>query len=113
MRFMLAMYSDYADFQRMTPDDGRAFEERLGAFNQALRDAGAWVSAEGLDEPARTVTFSNADVDVVDRPFAATAERLGGYWIIEANDLAAAVDWARTGPLRSGAIEVRPIAGSD
>ena len=111
MKFLLAMHSDFGEFQRMTPDEGRAFEERLGTFNQGLRNAGAWVSAAGVDEKARTIRFAGDSPSVTDGPFADTPERLAGYWIIEAPDFDAAVEWARKGPLRSGAIEIRPVVG--
>lgn len=72
MNFMLAMHSDYSEWQRMTPDEARAFDDRVTAFNDKPRTAGAWVAAEGLDEPARTVRFAGAGSTVIDGPFADT-----------------------------------------
>jgi hypothetical protein len=111
MKYVLAMYSDFGAWQRMAPDESRAFDEAIGTFNKALRDAGAWVSAEGFDEQARTVRFQDGAATVDEGPFGTTPERLGGYWVIEAADFDAAVEWGRKAPLPSGAVEVRPVFG--
>lgn len=111
MKFILAMHSDFQAFRQMTAAESTAFDEGITTFNDALRGAGAWVSAEGIDEPAQTIRFRSADSTVSDGPFANVAERLAGFWIIEAADLAAAVEWATRAPLQNGAIEVRPLVG--
>jgi hypothetical protein len=49
---------------------------------------------------------------VHDGPYAETREQLGGFYVIEATDLDAALAWARRIPLGShGAVEVRPVLG--
>jgi hypothetical protein len=77
-----------------------------------LREAGAYVDSNPLAPPqaARTVRIRRRERLVVDGPFAETKEVLGGYYLIEADSLGAAVDWAQR--LRSntdGSIEVRPV----
>jgi len=89
----------------------RAFKE-VDAFNTRLQEAGAWVFAGGLmpRETATTVDNSNGDELVVDGPFAETKEWLGGFWVIEAPDLDAALRWAHEGSQAcAGKVEVRPF----
>ncbi len=81
-------------------------------FNQEVRDAGAWVFAGGLHpiEAATTVDGMGDQTVVIDGPFAESKEYLGGFWIIEAADLDAALDWAARGSKAcQGKVEVRPF----
>ena len=81
-------------------------------FNEEVKAAGAWVFGGGL-HPADTATVVRAndgDVITTDGPFAETKEQLGGFWIIEAPDLDAALAWAAKGSTACrGAVEVRPF----
>jgi hypothetical protein len=84
----------------------------VAAFNTELQNAGAWVFAGGLFPPdvATTVRPQGDDVLVTDGPFAETKEYLGGFWVIKADDLDAALDWAKRGALACGGpVEVRPF----
>ena len=113
MKYLLAMQLDYSVLQRMTPQEAEDFDGAETDFNAALRGAGAWVSGAGLDAQARTVRFADGTETIGDGPFADGPERLAGFWMIEAADLESAVEWARKAPLRTGAIEVRPLVGAD
>ena len=85
------------------------------AVNEQIRKAGAWVFGGGL-HPADTATVVSArdgDVTTTDGPFAETKEQLGGFWIIEAADLDAALAWAAEGSAAcQGKVEVRPFQDS-
>jgi hypothetical protein len=86
--------------------------EAGAAFNQQLRDEGAWVFAGGLQPPstAKVVRKDGSDVLDTDGPFAETKEHLAGVWIIEAKDLDAALAWAaRATDACWGPVEVRPF----
>ena len=75
-------------------------------------DAGAWVFGGGLEPPdtATVVQTQGTDVSMTDGPFAEAKEQIGGFWIIEAPDLDAALDWARRGSAACrGPVEVRPF----
>src|SRR5215475_5037236 len=52
MKYILAMISDYSDLATMTPEESQALEQQLATFHDELKKAGAWVSAEGIAEPA-------------------------------------------------------------
>jgi hypothetical protein len=88
----------------------------LNALNQEMQAAGAWVFAAGL-YPANTATVlqkSGDDVLLTDGPYAEGKEHLGGFTIIQASDLDAALDWGRKLARASTLpIEVRALYGED
>lgn len=112
MQYMILIYGpDYP-----TPEPGEpGFEEFMGPwleYNQKLVDAGAFVSAGQL-QPVSTATtvrreFGGGDT-LIDGPFAETKEVLGGFYLIEAADLDAAIGFAKALPMPAGSFEVRPL----
>ena len=70
----------------------RAFAQ-VDAFNTEVQNVGAWVFGGGLQPPSSATVVSAADgtVSMTDGPFAEAKEQIGGFWIIEAADLDAAV----------------------
>jgi len=90
----------------------KAFQQ-VDAFNAEVQAAGAWVFAGGLHAPeiATVVNAKDADnVVITDGPFAETKEHLGGFWVITAPDLDAALEWAAKGSAACmGPVEVRPF----
>jgi hypothetical protein len=95
-----------------TPEDYQPMFEAVERFNQKLKDAGAWVFAGGLHPVETTTTVDNTgDTPIVtDGPFVESKEYLGGFWVIEAPDLDAALEWAKEGSKAcAGRVEVRPF----
>jgi hypothetical protein len=90
---------------------------KLNALNQEARDAGARVFNGGLHDPstATVVRYKGGDVLMTDGPYAEGKEHIGGFLIVEAADLDAALGWARklAAILGNGTdslpIEVRPF----
>jgi hypothetical protein len=84
----------------------------VGALNDEIRSAGAWVFAGGL-HPSSTATVLRADGDdvlITDGPFAEGKEHIGGFWVIQAPDLDAALGWGRKAARACRVpIEVRPF----
>ncbi len=114
MRYMLLMIP--AGFESAAPDAIANLDpERVQAmmdYNEALRAAGVLISLDGLHPPSMgaRVSFATGEPIVTDGPFAETKEVLGGYWIIRANSLAEAVEWAKRCPgSPQETIEVRQI----
>jgi hypothetical protein len=91
-------------------DEIRQMYADVEVFNAELRATGAWLFAGGL-HPADTATVvrvSSGDVLMIDGPFAETKEQLGGFWIVEAKDLDAALALAAKGAAACKApVEVR------
>jgi len=82
------------------------------AYTEALSSAGALVGSNRLTDTdtATTVRVTNGKTQVLDGPYADSKEQLGGYYLIDAPDLDAAIAWAARCPGAShGAIEVRPV----
>jgi len=82
------------------------------AFNDELRSAGVWVFAGGLHPPstATVVKVQDGGVLTTDGPFAEGKEHVGGFWVIKAPELDAAVAWAAKATVACAApVEVRPF----
>lgn len=110
MKFALLMTADYDQWRELSPEQSEAVESRVRAFHDELSKNGVLISTEGLDEPARHVHFHHGTPDVQDGPVTAAAEQFAAFWVIDAADMDAAIEWARKAPVTDGAIEVRPIA---
>ena len=96
----------------MSEEEMRQFMERVGVLEEEIKSAGAWVFSGRLHEPdtATVVRVSDGDVLTTDGPFAESKEHLGGFYIIEAEDLDAALGWAsRVTRAINAPIEVRPF----
>ena len=84
----------------------------LDALNEEMRAAGAWVFAGGLHPPstATVVRVSGGETLVTDGPFAEGKEHVGGFTIVKAPDLDAALEWGRRlAQVTTLPIEVRPF----
>jgi hypothetical protein len=86
----------------------------LGDWEDRLRSAGSWVFAAGL-RPASTATVlrtGDGEVAITDGPFTEGKEHLGGFTVIDAGDLDAAMRWGQQlAEITSLPIEIRPLAG--
>ena len=96
----------------MTPEQMQPVFDAVDRFNDELKTGGAWVFAGGLAplETSTTVDNTGAEPIVTDGPFAESKEWIGGFWIIEAPDLDAALAWAVGASKACAArVEVRPF----
>ena len=114
-QYFLAVNHDEADTARMaamTPEQVQPIFEAVDAFNTELQESGSWVFAGGL-MPVETSTVVDGRGEtpiVTDGPYSESKEFLGGFWVIEAADLDAALEWARKGSKAcDGPVEVRPF----
>jgi hypothetical protein len=110
-QYLLSVHS-VEDEPAPSPEDMQRMFAQVGRFNEQLMADGSWVFAGGL-HPADTATvvrYTDDEVITTDGPFAETKERLGGFWIIEAPDLDAALALAAKGSQACEApVEVRPF----
>jgi hypothetical protein len=81
----------------MDPAELEALFAAVDAFNTGLKEAGAWVFAGGLHPPSTATTVDNTGETplLTDGPFAESKEYLGGFWVIEAKDHDAAIEWTK------------------
>jgi hypothetical protein len=94
------------------PDELAKIMSDVDRVNQEMKDSGAWVFAAGLHPPdtATVLKPQGGDVLTTDGPFAEGKEHLGGFTIIQAEDLDAALGWGRKLALATTLpIEVRPV----
>ena len=97
----------------MTEEEMQQSWKEIQVLNEELKSAGAWVFGGALHEAdtATVVRMSEGEVLTTDGPFAESKEHLGGFYIIEAEDIDAALAWAtKTTAIVGAPIEVRPFA---
>jgi len=96
----------------MSEADRSEMTAAYAAYTQAMMQAGAFVDGGRLrpSGTATTVRTANGKTEVLNGPYAETREQLGGFYMLEAADLDAALSWAARCPAASrGVVEVRPV----
>ena len=104
MKYMMMFANPDSD----TPPDMDAW----GAYIGSIMQAGIAVASHGLHDrhSATTVRMRDGKRLVEDGPFADSKEQIGGYFVIDVDDLDAALDWAAKCPSAlTGSVEVRPV----
>ena len=112
-QFLLTLHSSTEQRRQMTPEEMERSSSEIMAVNAALRASGAWVYGGRLDQPseAKVVRPRKSRIRVTDGPFVEAKEQIGGFYIIEAPDLDAALQWAsKTSDAVGMPIEVRRFA---
>jgi hypothetical protein len=100
----------------MSEQEMQQFMGRVGVLEEEMKAEGAWLFGGALHdaETATVVRVTNGDVLTTDGPFAEAKEHLGGFYIIEAEDLDAALAWASKATAAVGKpIEVWPFAAAE
>ena len=116
MQYLLMIYRNEADLGRMTADDRQKITAEYGAFTQSIIQSGNFKAGDRLQPTttATTVQVRDGKTLTTDGPFAETREQLGGYYLVEAKDLDAALAIAARIPgAKTGSIEVRPVMTYD
>ena len=112
MRYMMLIYADEtAELQRTAEQNGAMMAE-YGAFTDEVRQRGSFLNGDALQPTttATTVRVQNGKRVATDGPFAETKEQLGGFYILDCQDLDEAIELAAKIPAaKEGAIEIRPI----
>jgi hypothetical protein len=112
MQYLLLIHDDEAHWGEMPEDERNAIYSEYTKFTEDVQNAGVLLGANQL-QPAGTATVVHVEDGktlTTDGPFAETKEVLGGYYLIDAETLDEALEWAAKIPsARYGHIEVRPI----
>lgn len=112
MQYLLMIYENEAAGGRMDAAASQSMMAEYRAFTQSIIESGNFKAGDGLQptSTATTVRVRDGKTLTTDGPFAETREQLGGYYLIEARDLDAALAIAARIPgAKVGSIEVRPI----
>ena len=111
-QYLISMYQP--DGELPPPEFLARVMAEIGAIRTELREAGAWVFGGGLHAPSTATVLRPKDGDVLitDGPFTEGKEHLGGFTILKAPDLDAALALGRRYAQVTGLpIEVRPFQG--
>jgi hypothetical protein len=113
-RYMLSVHSVPGEVREpMSAEEMQHSWQQIGILEAEMKSTGAWVFSGRLHEPdtSTVVRIANGEVLTTDGPFAEAREHLGGFYIINAEDLDAALALASKVTRCIGApIEVRPFA---
>ncbi len=112
MQYLLMIYSNEAEYAKLDAATSQKVLAEYGEFTQSIIQSGNFKAGDRLQPTttATTVRIRDGKTLTTDGPFAETREQLGGYYLIEAKDLDAALAIAARIPgARFGSIEVRPI----
>ena len=112
MKYLLMIYGDERGFEQMNEDERHAVYKEYDEFANDLATKGQMVGGDELQSTATATTVRVRDGErmVTDGPFAETKEQLGGYFLVDVEDLDAAIEAAARIPgAKTGSIEVRPV----
>lgn len=108
MRYMFLIYDNEEKFHKSPESEQMKIIGEHMAYSEALRKAGAMIEGAPLEHSKAGRRIRGAKIE--NGPFSDSKEQLGGYYMIEASDLDAALDWAARCPGSAyGTIEVRPV----
>lgn len=115
MQYILLIYGDESVWADMDEDAMRRVYSEHSAYGEAMEKAGVLRGGAELQPTATATTlrFDDGTPMTVDGPFAETKEQLGGYYLIETDDLDQALAWAAKMPaMAGGCVEVRPLGAT-
>jgi hypothetical protein len=107
-QYLILIYEREEDWANATPDEWQRNMEAHGRFAEQTTALGGKMVGGNALQPTTTATSIRGDV-VTDGPFVETKEALGGYYLIEADDLDQALAIAKLTPAPFGGVEVRPV----
>jgi hypothetical protein len=111
-QYLISVWHDDEYVVDFTTPEAQRIGSQVGALNEEMERTGTWVYGAGL-QPASSATVLRAGgdgVSMTDGPYAETKEQMGGFWVIEAADLDAALEWARKAATAcEGPVELRPM----
>jgi hypothetical protein len=112
MRYLLSFIVEERAMENASPEQMQESLERWSAFDDEAVAQGAMIACEPLESSSVATTVhvrENGDRIVTDGPFAESKEQLGGFCVLQCENLDEALEWARKVPMRTGSIEVRPV----
>ena len=112
MKYLFMIYSDEAADAAKTVSQQDTEMQGYFAFTGEVRKANVYKAGEALHptSTATTVRVRGGKIGTTDGPFAETKEQLGGFYLLECENLDEAIQWAAKIPHASqGCIEIRPV----
>lgn len=112
MRFLITMGDGGGAWGRLSPAQQAEVMAKHAEFQRALEAAGKYVLSHQLHPASEAKTVRRDEhgrFRITDGPFAESKELSGGFYLIEADSLDEALDWARKGRFIAGSNEVRAV----
>lgn len=112
MKYLCIVHCEADAFDTQTEEERRTLDRDSLAYDRELMARGVYIHAEALQSPdsAAIVKVRNGQMSMTDGPFSEAKEQLAGFILIEARDMAQAIEIGGGIPMaRIGTIEVRPI----
>ncbi|MCB0011414.1 MAG: YciI family protein [Anaerolineales bacterium] len=109
---MLLIYGNEAVDASQTPEEMETMMAEYNAFTNEVRDRGLLLGGDALVDTsaATTVRVRDSQILTTDGPFAETKEQLGGYYMLNCDNLDEAIEMAAKIPgAKNGSVEIRPI----
>lgn len=114
MQYILLIYGEEQIYASWTKEQYDACISDHGKYGEELTKAGVLRGGFELrpSNEATSLRFTKGKPKTFDGPFAETKEQLGGYYVIEVENLEQALEWAEKMPcMDHGTVEVRPLGG--
>ena len=109
MKYLLLMYADESIDAKYSKEE---LQKTWADFRQELPSSGVLISSGGVPDVTNvtTIRVRNDKTLITDGPFAETHEQLGGYFVVDCQNLDEAIRWAEKIPTaKYGSIEIRPL----
>jgi hypothetical protein len=115
MKYLMLIYGNEEIWGSLAPADMASLIADVDAFQQALRETGEFVGAEGLETRPKAVRRVAGDAIVTDGPYLEAKEFVGSYFMVEVADEARALEIARAypGTRCGGGLEIWPVMTHD
>ena len=112
MKYLLTFHVEERAMDEMGPEEMKEAMERWNAFDREAVEAGAMIACEPLEDSSAATTIElreNGERVTTDGPFAESKEQLGGFCLLDCDNLDQALEWANKVPMMAGHIQVSPI----
>lgn len=118
MKYLILMHVDQAVLEALSEEQQRLIGEGHAAFIAQTKESGEFVAAQALADPSQSkvVRARNGVPEVTDGPFVEAKEFMGGFYVMDVEDEARAVELAKLIPdasIEGLAVEIRPVMFSD
>ena len=108
-QYLILIYEDEAQYATATPEVSNEIMQAHNEFAAQVEASGAKLLGGNALQSTGTATSIRGGSEVTDGPFVETKEVLGGYYLVDAPDLDAALAIGKLCPARFGGVEVRPV----
>ena len=112
MKYLCLIYEDESFWSKTPKQELDAIMGDFRAFSTTYKQSGHVLGGNALEPTATatTIRVRNGKMSTTDGPFAETREQLGGYYVLDVENLDEAIKWAYRCPgVKYGTIELRPI----